>query len=331
MVCRGLSRKRSLALFEKPDRHHFLFGRGMVSDDSEHTCAVAQSLIVSGGNIGLFQRSLAWRFRFWILGLPVGIGLATLRSIFKLWIGFSADNSGVYSAGNGPAMRTAIIGIALEDTNNLVDFVRASTKLTHTDPKAEYGVLAVALAASMARKGIVSGSEYLIQLEQLLNTREGAGEFTSLIRDTINSINSRGPTLDFAASQGLQKGVSGYVYHTVPIALHAWLSHPDDFKASIITAIECGGDTDTVAAIVGGIAGAYVGKEGIPVEWLERLWEWPRTTKWMEALAKQLYECTKGGYSQRPMKLSFCFILLRNIFFLMVVLLHGFRRQFPPY
>jgi len=60
----GLSPRRSVKLLGPPDRHRFLFRRGMVSDDTEHTCMVAQSLIESGGDIDLFRRSLARRFRF---------------------------------------------------------------------------------------------------------------------------------------------------------------------------------------------------------------------------------------------------------------------------
>lgn len=46
----GLTRQRAARLLGAPDRHRLLFGRGMVSDDTEHTCMVAQALIVSGGD-----------------------------------------------------------------------------------------------------------------------------------------------------------------------------------------------------------------------------------------------------------------------------------------
>ena len=40
----GLSKRRGIRLLGAPDRHRFLFGRGMVSDDTEHTCMVAMAL-----------------------------------------------------------------------------------------------------------------------------------------------------------------------------------------------------------------------------------------------------------------------------------------------
>ena len=62
--------------------------------------------------------------------------MATARACLKLWLGFSPERSGVYSAGNGPAMRSALIGAYFcEDQDMIERFVTASTRLTHTDPR----------------------------------------------------------------------------------------------------------------------------------------------------------------------------------------------------
>jgi len=95
--------------------------------------------------------------------------------------------------------------------------------------------------------------------------------------------------------------------------------------------VSCGGDSDSTAAIVGGILGCGLGKEGIPAEWLGGLCEWPRTVVWMECLAEQLHEVQVSGQHAKPLRLSPFGILARNIFFLGVVLTHGFRRLLPPY
>lgn len=334
----GLSRRRAAKLLGIPDRHRLLFGFGMVSDDTEHTCIVAQSLIASGGNVSKFQQQLAWRFRFWLLGLPAGVGFATLRSIGRLWIGFSPDRSGVFSAGNGPAMRAAILGVAIADLPELREFVRVASRITHTDPKAEYGALAIALAARFAcQSTTVSGNDFLLQLKSCLG--EEANELTELISRSVDSVKNGDSTLQFAADLGLSNGVSGYVYHSVPVAIHAWLSNQNDFRTAIITTVECGGDTDSVAAMVGGIVGAAVGKAGIPREWLDKLWEPARTVKWMERLSTQLESSIQSVEIDRSskrktmptIKLPISILLLRNIFFLFVVLAHGFRRLLPPY
>ena len=92
-----------------------------------------------------------------------------------------------------------------------------------------------------------------------------------------------------------QRDMSGYVFDTVPVALHAWLRHPDDFGAAVRAVLRCGGDTDTTAVIVGGIVGARVGKSGIPVPLLNGLCEWPRSIAWMERLGRRLSAVAASG------------------------------------
>jgi len=324
----GLSRRRAAKLFGQPERHRFFFGRGMVSDDTEQTCMVAQSLIASGGDVDSFRRHLGWRFRFWLLGFPAGIGMATLRSTLRLWIGFGPHKSGVFSAGNGPAMRAAILGAAIDDPQSLRELVHASTRITHTDPKAEYGAFAVALAAQLARQH-ATADHFVDQLKSSLGA--DGDELSSLIAGAVNSANDGQPTDSFADSLGLSKGVSGYVYHSVPVAIHASFVHKHDFRSAVAAVIQCGGDADSTGAIVGGIIGTAVGKEGIPSEWLDHLLEWPRSVSWMERLGVQVDSSISSDAKDRPIALPVWGLLPRNLFFLLVVLYHGFRRLFPPY
>ena len=138
-------------------------------------------------------------------------------------------------------------------------------------------------------------------------------------------------TETFAASLGAGQRVSGYVYQTVPVVLHAWFRFPHDYRPAVLTVIHCGGDTDTTGAIVGAIVGAGVGADGIPAEWQSALWEWPRTVIWMTRLGVQLAEVCADGSPQRPVSLPFLPLLARNIVFAAIVLAHGFRRLLPPY
>lgn len=326
----GLSPRRASKLLGFPNQHRLFFGFGMVSDDTEHTCIVAQSLIASGGNLVEFQNQLAWRLRFWLLGLPAGIGLTTLRSILKLWVGASPTQSGVFSAGNGPAMRAPILGTAISDANKLREAVRIATRITHTDPKAEYGAFAIALAARNACQATtISGDDFLSELNSYLGS--DANQLLSLISQVVESVKHTESTPQFAVRLGLSRGVSGYIYHSVPVAIHAWLSHQQDYQGAIITTVQCGGDTDSIAAMVGGIVGASVGKEGIPREWLIKLVEPSQSVKWMECLARQLSESMQTNMANQPIQLLLPSLLLRNTLFLLVVLSHGFRRLLPPY
>lgn len=325
----GLKAPRARKLLGPPNRHRLFLGRGLVSDDTEHTCLVAQALIESGGDPQQCSSLLAARLRWWLLSGPGGIGLATLRSCMKLWLGVSPERSGVYSAGNGPAMRAAIFGATVDDLPQLQKLVRSASRITHTDPKAEQGAFAVALAARMSAKcDAVTPDDYVRELATRLN-RPDAAEFLSLIERLPASLARGNSTPEFAASLGLVDSVSGYVLHTVPVALHAWMRFPTDYRAAVTSVIECGGDTDSTAAIVGGIVGAAVGKAGIPEEWLTGLVEWPRSVTWMEHLGEQLSRVASTGTPERAIRASATGQLLRNAFFLLVILGHVFRRWLP--
>jgi ADP-ribosylglycohydrolase len=330
--CEGMSPRRQRR-FHAQVGHHFLFGRGMTSDDTEHACMLAQALIVSAGDERRFLKSLGRRLRCWLLGLPAGIGRATLRATVKLWLGFPARHSGVFSAGNGPAMRSPLLGICYgHDPQTLRRLVRASTRVTHTDPKAEFGALAVAVAAHLAASGADGRelpSRYLQALREALG--EEARPFLDLIVLAADSAAKGESTEDFAAGQKLTKGVTGYMYHTVPVVVQAWLRSPENYRAAVGGVSACGGDSDTTAAIAGALVGARVGKAGLPADWLAGLWEWPRSVRWMEGLGRRLAEVRATGTPQRALPLFLPGLFVRNLFFLAVVLVHAGRRLLPPY
>lgn len=331
----GISKRRLQRLKPQIDGHAFLFGRGMVSDDTEHTCIVAQALAASAGDVDKFSRVLSRLLKAWLLGVPAGTGMATARAIFKLLLCFSPQKSGVFSAGNGPAMRSAIIGICFgHDPCSMKSLVRVSTRITHTDPKAELGALAIAAAAYYSASRRIEDdfpAHYFKYLSDLISCEPGSKELLDLISKAILSANTGETTTSFAAAMGWKKGVSGYIYATVPAVLHSWFKHPDDYASAITGLIECGGDTDTTAAIAGAIVGAGVGIEGIPSTWLQGLMEWPCSVEWIKKLAHQLFEVIDSGIAQKPIRPAVPFVLARNMFFLAVVLGHGFKRLLPPY
>ena len=357
----GLSPRRASRLFPQRDRHHFLFGRGMISDDTEHALMVAQAIVDSGGDPARFAKGLARRLRWWFWGLPAGIGLATLRSCLKLCVGVPPEKSGVFSAGNGPAMRSAILGVVYgSDIGRLKEFVRRSTIITHTDPKADFGAFAVALAAHLSATGAeIDGAAYVEALQTMLcetaYSPPGRGkgrvgieklpkthpqplpggefeEFLALMRCVAESVGENELTADFYQRlvPNAKQGISGYIYHTVPAVLHAWLRHPNDFRTALLDILACGGDTDTTGAILGGIIGARVGIAGIPCEWIDGIAEFPESINFMKTVARQVHQASLGN-SLEAANAAFPLLLARNMFFAAVVLFHGFRRLLPPY
>lgn len=316
----GLARRRVAAFGVV--RHRFFFGRGMFSDDTEHTLMLAAALMACRDDVPTMQHAFAWKLRWWLLGLPAGVGLSTARAIVKLWLGFSASKAGEWSAGNGAAMRSAIVGVLYRDeAARRHEMALAACRVTHTDPRAEESALLVAEAAALASKGILT-HEVISVLESFVTTGEMRSRFSALKA----GLAVEQSVLDYATQIGCGRGVSGFAPNTVAVALYAWLRHRGQFESSVRSVIECGGDTDTVAAITGGICGAEVGEQGIPRAWITAIRDWPRSVRHIRQVAGALTDDSK------PMpRVFWTWVLLRNLFFLVVVLMHGFRRLLPPY
>ena len=326
----NLSPGRIRRLWNGKWKMRFFFGQGMTSDDTEHTLMIAQALLAHPDDADAFARSLGWKFRWWFLGLPAGVGMATARACLKLWVGFPADKSGVNSAGDGPAMRSAIIGVFFaEDAQRRREFVRASSRLTHRGWKAETAALAVAEAAALAvaNPGRCDAS----QLLPILRNLSSEAEWQDRLAQIELALEQNDSVQEFADSIGLKNGVSGYALHAVPVAIYAWLRHPGDFRSAMTATMECGGDTDTIGAILGALCGASCGSEGIPRDWLDRIVEWPRSVAFMRTVAERLTEQQQSDQPLGEVGYFWPGLILRNVVFLTIVLLHGFRRLLPPY
>ena len=267
--------------------------------------------------------------------------MATARSIIKLWLGWSASRSGVYSAGNGPAMRAGVIGLCLSRHEDpWRDYVRTSTRITHTDPCAEVGAVLISLAAreSMRRNGLVDPTEFLTLCRQEPLT----DDWQQALRHVEQSVIAQESAVEFARRIKCERGISGYIIHTVAAVLFCWLRWPGEFRRPLEEIILLGGDADTTGALLGGLAGASCGAATIPTEWTDRLIEWPYSVSWMRTVLSPQLQQHFGPEMPRPttpcrvalpypQPLNALFVLTRNLVFLGIVLAHGIRRLLPPY
>jgi len=238
---------------------------------------------------------------------------------FKIRLGVSPKQSGVFSAGNGPAMRSAIIGTLIPDDEELRRaFTIRSSQITHTDPKASHGALAIAeIAARLARKEWQSRPE-VEKVESLLSSLADTNEWQGIVKVTTLTLRGEISLEDFAASLGGTRGVTGYVYHTVPYAIACWYLNFGNFETTIGNTIRGGGHTDSTAAIAGALAGLTCFQNGIiPSGWKDRILLWPIQSESFQ----------NPGLKPAPL----CKIWLRNFFFLFVILVHLVRRAFPPF
>jgi ADP-ribosylglycohydrolase len=228
-------------------------------------------------------------------------------------------------------MRVAPIGAFFaHEPERLEAYVRASTALTHRDPRATTGATIVAWLAAWCVREDLSERPPLERFSEVLRGAGGDDEWNSIVSGIEEAAREDLPVTELARRLDLGDGVTGYVHHTVAVGAYAWFRHFGDFRASLVAVLDCGGDTDTTGAIVGALSGAIVGESGIPRSWIEGLADWPRNPLLLRKLADRL-ACASAGEPAAPVRYFWPGVLPRNAIFLVLVLAHGLRRLFPPY
>jgi ADP-ribosylglycohydrolase len=316
----GMSARAIARRFGRLDRFRLLGGIGFVSDDTEQSALVAQSLLRQPDDAEACARAFSRSLLGWFLRLPWGIGLGTLRASARIALGFR--RTGVASAGNGAAMQAAIVGAFFaEDEPSRTRFGRLLAEVTHTDPRAVEAALFVAelaAAASRSQDG-VREAVFAAARAAVLEARLAAA------LDRVSRLIASGADTAEAARD---LGTSGFVLHTVPFAAYVFLRHGADPLAAIQESIAAGGDTDSIAAIVGAWVGALHGRSELPQGLIDRIHDGPFGPSHLVALAAALARLRAGQATSVP-GYSWPAALARNLALYPVVLAHGLRRLFP--
>jgi ADP-ribosyl-[dinitrogen reductase] hydrolase len=314
VVTEGMSAKRIARRFGRVDRFRLYGNTGYVSDDTEQSALVAPSLVRHPGDIDAFRAAFRRSLLGWFLRLPWGLGLATLRACIRIGLGFR--EAGVVSAGNGAAMRAAVVGVffATDDAGRRV-FGEALARVTHTDPRAVSGALFVAdVAAALSRD--VGVAEAVAMARTQVSDMSLA---TAIDRAAI--LATQGTSIAAAANE---LGNTGFVIHSVPLATCVALRFGDDPRAALVEAIGAGGDTDSTAAIVGAWMGTRHGPEGLPQELVHGLQRGPFGKDHLVTLGDALAMRQRGEFATAP-RFSWPIAMARNLALLPVVFVQGVR------
>ncbi len=325
-----LRQKKLKKKLKFPLKPGFFCGYGFISDDTDHDFLTGQCLLYANNNNDKFIKRLAWCLRAWTLSLPPGVGKATLLAGLKLLLGFSPKRSGIFSAGNGPAMRITLIGARFyQDDNKLFEFVKSATEITHRDPKALAGSLAIAkMAQFILKEKPQAQPDYRHILERLKPLCDITESWQTILRQLENAFDKQLSLKDFAKSINCGEAVSGYIYHTVPIVIYTWYYHFADFEKSIEAIIALGGDTDTTASILGALQGLTVGYDKIPKSWCDHIIDWPRRHQHYHQLASQLALQIEDNKPKKPIRYLWPLMLVRNIFCMIFIIFYALFRQF---
>lgn len=269
----GLPFEGSLPVhFEKiPQRFSmpFMCGKGIVSDDTEQSALLAQSILKSEGDDASLLRHFRGALLGWFLRLPWGIGFATLCSCVRIMFGFRVTGSGPGSAGNGAAMRAAVIGVCFPmDKTRRISVGRAIAEVTHRDGRAVEGALFVAELAALLSRADKAADLYVFLGEAAEVVKDA--RLKDAISDAVTFAKKGCALVDIVE----KLGNTGYVVHTIGSATFCLLRYRDDPMTALTQVVSAGGDADTAAAVLGAWFGAWQGVSWVP---------------------DMLYDCLPGG------------------------------------
>jgi poly(ADP-ribose) glycohydrolase ARH3 len=253
-------------------------GRGTYTDDTQMAIALAESLLEVDG----IDEEHIGRAFLAAYDPKRGYGSGTRAVLNLIAQGVAAVDAaarvfdGLGSLGNGAAMRVAPIAVRYAfDEQALLDAARRSARVTHAHPVGVDATVVQAAAVGAALRGAdpleaaraatatPQLRERLAHAVALLTERPAPGEVATAL------------------------GNSPTATESVPTAIYAATAHAR-FEYAVSFAVRCAGDSDTIGAMAGAIAGARDGASAIPVRWRDSLEDGPKGRSHVERLAELL-------------------------------------------
>jgi len=245
---------------------------GTWSDDSSLAFCLAE-VLTEGFDMGKIARNFVnWKDKsYWTpRGSVFGIGMATNKAINRLKRGIKPELAGGStedSNGNGSLMRILPLLFHIKDKplNERFELTRLVSSITHAHI---HSIIACFYYLEFARLLIhpvdkfevykTLKEEFIGNLESFGVNPETLVPLNKLLIDDIFTFNEE------------DIGSSGYVIETLEAS--TWcLMTTDSYDSSVLKAVNLGGDTDTTAAVTGGLAGLLYGYEQIPKHWIDAL------------------------------------------------------------
>ena len=265
-------------------------GRGTYTDDTQMMIGIAEAL----SKCGEFQGAETARCFVKNFEPDRGYGRGALEVIYRLSQGVPWNKAGERmfgggSFGNGSAMRIAPIGVFFSaDRAALIQAAMDSARITHTHPLGKGGAVIQALAVSLAFESDpdlpLDKAAFLATLKEHIEPEWDA--YRHKLVHVQELFNSEFDPYEAVRLLGNDVTCQG----SVPLAIYCFLHHPDDFRDAAVTAVNMGGDTDTIGAMTGAISGARLGWETIPPDWLNALENGDAGRDYVAQLGRDLYE-----------------------------------------
>lgn len=243
------------------------FEAGRPTDDSDHTAALAESLIAMKG---VDQEDIFKRLRHVVFGhvsplwggKAVGAGQTTRKMLrVDTWVESQALGSEGAFPSNGSLMRSTPMALFVAgNASSSASKIRTMSEVTHRHPVA--GSCCVAYVSVM--EALLGGlpPEDAIRVAQADLEHEHDDNNAEAVETLIGyRVQPRDP------EKWPGRGAAVITLHA---ALWA-LSNSEDFREGITRTVAIGGDTDTYGAVAGGLLGAHFGLQSIPQDWQDVL------------------------------------------------------------
>ena len=266
-------------------------GRGTYTDDTEMMIALAESLIRKGKvDKNDLARSFLDNFHEWR-----GYGPGMRRVLDLLRKGANMDEAALTvfpggSYGNGSVMRVAPIGLFYWDEPDLLrQAAYEQSRVTHYHPLACEGAYLQARAIGMVieKRQEIYNFDALEVLSKLFDSvSKDARVFYRALKD-VKMLLKKFPDENEVIRV---LGNDATVLHSWPTALYSFLSHSGSFEDALVYAVNLGGDSDTIGAMTGALAGAFHGASSIPERWVNALEDGEKGCLYISSLAELLFK-----------------------------------------
>lgn len=281
--------------------NHYPYPFGQYSDDTQMTRTLIESITHCKSFDPIdFAHQLATLFDS---KKVIGQGRSTQEAVQRLIHGVSWKNAGTLppTAGNSSSARALAIGLFLyNQPEKMLEAAKDQSWITHQDHRCLAGSIAVAGATALALQSEkIDAASFIAQLIEW--TEPTSEEFSAQLRHLPEWL-ALAPehAAEAIARAGIESsyqdnwhGISPFITSSVLWSLYSFLKCPDDYWNVICTAIAAGGDTDTTAAIAGGISGAHLGHACLPVHLISKLTDQGRwTSEHLIGLANRLFSLT---------------------------------------
>jgi len=276
---------------------------GEWTDDTGMMLCMAEGILANPADpvqeVG--TRFLEWRKGVKDVGATISSALGLNRVHQGDWFAASRNTPQARAgsaAGNGSLMRTLPVALFYRHNAKVLLQSARLSAMTHFDPQAEVccAVYNLWIRRLLRNQPRLSAWHDAVATVRELADKDTATADTPGMSPLPPNFWQRLEAIDGLAYTDLQPtGYAGYVLDCLEAAVWCCL-HAENLEDTLILAVNLGGEADTIAAVAGGAAGAYWGKNAIPARWLQALHQRDRLEAICEQIAARQKE--KAGYGQ---------------------------------